>query len=74
MQDIKKSTLHASRHPSLLPLRKVLTAAERVVPARPRLHNDVHEQLASRLIEKVQKDHKRSNLFVNLKEMVNTDV
>ena len=74
MLDEKKSTLHASRHPSLLLLRMALTAAERESPSCPaRSQTGVDEQLALEFIEKVQKDHKRSNLFVNMKEMAGID-
>ena len=58
MLDEKKSTLQA--HPSLLPLRTVLIAAERESPARPpRTQADANEKLAMLLIEKMKAEYKK---------------
>jgi len=58
----KKNTLHVT-HPSLLPLRMTLILAERDVPPSPPLP-DVNEQLALKLIEKVQTHYKRPHPFL----------
>ena len=66
MLDEKKSTLHAARHPSLLPLRTVLIAAERESPASPpRIQADANEKLAMLLIEKMKAKYKRPLPFLN---------
>jgi hypothetical protein len=67
MLDMKKNTIHALRHPSLLPLRVALTTAERESPSHPQMSPTVDEQLASKFIEKVRKVHRRSSLFANMK-------
>ena len=52
----KKNTLHAT-HPSLLPLRMALIAAERESPPSPL--PDANEQLALKLIETMKAEHKQ---------------
>ena len=52
----KKNTLHTT-HPSLLPLRMALIAAEWDVPPSPL--PDVNEQLALKLIETMRTEHKK---------------
>jgi hypothetical protein len=56
MLDANHKTLHP--HPSLLPLRMALIAAESEVPSRPS-HSDVNEQLAVQLIEKMKTAYKK---------------
>ena len=85
MLDEKKTALHASRHPSLLPLRMALSLAESGSPSRP-LRLDVNEQLALQLIEKVKAGYKKqqfvlrwedvpspSGFHVSQQEMVNNN-
>ena len=86
MLDKNKRTLHFNKvqcghsHPSLLPLRMALTAAEKESPARPP-RIDANEQRALRLIEKMKTEYKKPawkddgifKLF-NLQEVVGTDV
>ena len=72
MLDVKKNTLHALRHPSLLPLRVALTAAERESPARPRCL-DANERRALQLIARMQAEHKKVFPFVDMKEMAGID-
>jgi uncharacterized protein YbgA (DUF1722 family) len=67
MLDVKKTALQT--HPSLLPLRRALTAAERESPSRPRLV-DVNERRALQLIARMQAEHKRVFPFVVVKETV----
>ena len=62
MLDEKKSTLHS--HPSLLPLRMVLIAAESGSPSRPP-RIDANEQRAMHLIEKLKADYKKPLSFLN---------
>ncbi|NWG08132.1 MAG: hypothetical protein HXY35_15755 [Chloroflexi bacterium] len=59
-------------HPSLLPLRRALTAAERESPARPR-HVDSNERRALQLIARMQAEHKKVFPFVDVKETVDID-
>ena len=61
MLDEKKRPLHA--HPSLLPLRMALFAAERESPARPR-RVDSNERLAMQLIARMQARYKKAYPFV----------
>ena len=51
-------------HPSLLPLRMVLSVAESESPSRPP-HMDVNEQLAVQLIEKMKAEYKKPHPFLN---------
>jgi len=68
MLDERKNTLHASRHPSLFPLRMALIAAERESPVYPpRL--DANEQLALQLIARVQAEYKKVFPFLNLQDI-----
>ena len=70
MLDEKKSTLPAARHPSLLPLRMVLIAAERESPANPpRTQVDANERLALQLIERVQAGYNKPLPFLNWKDI-----
>lgn len=64
MLDEKKTALHASRHPSLLPLRIALSLAESGSPSRPP-RMDVNEQLALQLIEKMKTSYKKPQPFLN---------
>jgi hypothetical protein len=63
-----KQTLHASQHPSLLVLRKALSAAESVAPARPP-HIDANERLAMQLIARMQARYKKSLPFFDLQDI-----
>ena len=68
MLDVKKNTLHA--HPSLLPLRMALRAAESESPARPpRTQVDANEQRALQLIEKMRADYNKPRPFLNWKDL-----
>ena len=58
MLDVNKKTLHASRHPSLLPLRMALIAAESGSPSRPP-RIDANEQRAVELIAKLKAGYKK---------------
>jgi hypothetical protein len=67
-------------HPSLLPLRMALIAAERVSPARPP-RIDANEQRAIQLIQKMRTEHqkpawKEESIFnsFKLQEVVGSDV
>ena len=62
MLDVKKNALHS--HPSLLPLRMALLAAESESPARPP-RMDVNEQRALQLIEKVKAEYKKRPFVMN---------
>ena len=63
MLDTKKNTFHS--HPSLLPLRMALIAAESESPARPpQIQVDANEQRALQLIEKVKAGYKRPLPFL----------
>lgn len=70
MLNMKKNTLQT--HPSLLPLRKALIAAERESPSRPH-RVDVNERRALQLIARMQAEHKKVFPFVNMKEMAGID-
>jgi len=74
MLDVKENTLHFDgaasatqrkhAHPSLLPLRNALIAAESGSPARPpRTQVDANEQRALQLIEKVKAEYKKPRPF-----------
>ena len=79
MLDTNHKALHT--HPSLLPLRTALIAAEREVPSRP----DVNGQLAETLIARIKtecgkplpftswKDDETLNLF-SLREAIGSNV
>ncbi len=84
MLDEKKSTLHS--HPSLLPLRMALVAAESGSPSRPP-RIDANEQRAMQLIEQVKAEYKKQQFamswsdipspqgfHVNLQVMVHSNV
>jgi len=60
MLDVNKYTRQA--HPSLLPLRMALIAAERESPASP-CRVDVNQRLAMQLIARMQADYKKSSPF-----------
>ena len=62
MLDTNKKTIRT--HPSLLPLRAALIAAEREVPSRP----DVNEQLAETLITKMKTEYKNPLSFTSWKD------
>ena len=66
MLDEKKSTLHT--HPSLLPLRMALLAAESGSPSRP-LHMDVNEQRAAQLIAKVKAGYKKQQFILRREDI-----
>ena len=66
MLDVKRTALPT--HPSLLPLRKALTAAERESPSRPRFV-DANECRALQLIARMQAEHRKVFPFVKGKEM-----
>ena len=63
MLDVKKNVLHASRHPSLLPLRMTLIVAVSGSPARPP-RMDANEQRAIQLIAKVKAEHKKQQIVL----------
>lgn len=63
-----KQTLHTSQHPSLLALRNALSAAESVVPSRPP-YFDTNEQLALQLIARMQARYKKSQPFLDLRDI-----
>ena len=73
MLDTNKRTLHFDKaqcghsHPSLLPLRMALTAAERVSPARPQ-RIDVNAQRAMQLIERMKTDYQKPLPFTSWKD------
>jgi hypothetical protein len=60
-----KSTLHASQYPSLLALRRALSAAESIAPA----HMDANEQRALQLIARMQANYKKSPPFLDLRDI-----
>ena len=62
MLDVK-SALHT--HPSLLPLRMALTAAEKETPARPPQQMTVDEQHALDLIERMKTEYAKPRSFSN---------
>ena len=62
MLDINKKTFRT--HPSLLPLREALTAAESEVPSQP----DVNEQLAQTLIKKMKTEYQNPLSFTSWKD------
>ena len=62
MLDTNKKTIRT--HPSLLPLRAALIAAEREVPSRP----DINEQLAETLITKMKTEYKKPLPFTSWKD------
>ena len=68
MLDEKKNTLHA--HPSLLPLRMALVAAESGSPARPP-RMDVNEQRALQLITQVKAEYKKQQFVMNCNDIPN---
>jgi len=80
MLDTRKNTHHASRHPSLLPLRMALIAAESGAPARsPQV--DPNEQKALQLIQKMKTDCQKPSwkddaIFKSfrLQEVIGSDV
>ena len=61
MLDISKKTIHS--HPSLLPLRAALIAAEREVPSQP----DINEQLAETLITRMKTEYRNPLSFTSWK-------
>jgi len=78
MLDANKRTNQT--HPSLLPLRMVLIAAESGSPARPP-RIDANEQRALRLIQKMRTEHKKpawkeDSIFnsFSLQEVIGSDV
>jgi len=78
MLELKKNTLQISplegAHPSLLPLRMALTAAERESPSRPR-RVDVNERRAMQLIARMQAKHKKVSPFLSVQDIpVSNDV
>jgi hypothetical protein len=62
MLDEKKNALHS--HPSLLPLRMALIAAESGSPSRPP-RIDANEQRALQLIEQVKAEYKKQQFVMN---------
>ena len=68
MLDEKKNTLHA--HPSLLPLRMALVAAESGSPARPP-RMDTNEQRALQLIAQVKAEYKKQQFVMNWNDIPN---
>ena len=70
MLDEKKSALHASRHPPLLPLRMALIAAASESPACPP-RMDVNEQRALQLIAKVKAEYKKQQFVMNWNDIPN---
>lgn len=86
MLDTNKRTLHFDNaqyghaHPSLLPLRMALIAAESGSPARPP-RTDVNEQRALQLIQKMRTEHQKPDLkedsifnSFKLQEVIGLDV
>ncbi|HSG44298.1 MAG TPA: hypothetical protein VLA72_14205 [Anaerolineales bacterium] len=65
MLDTNHKTLHS--HPSLLPLRAALIAAERESPASPP-RVDPNEQRALQLISKMKKEFNKSSAFTSWKD------
>jgi len=68
MLDEKKGMLHS--HPSLLPLRMALIAAESGSPSRPP-RIDANEQRAMQLIEKVRAEYKKQQFVMNWNDIPN---
>jgi len=67
MMNEKNRTLHASRHPSLLPLRMALTAAERESPSRPlKVTSDEHRALE--LIERMKTGYNKPLPFMSWRD------
>lgn len=64
----KTNTYHASQHPSLIQLRKALSVAESATPSRPR-RLDANEQRALQLIARMQADYKKSQPFMDLRDV-----
>jgi hypothetical protein len=62
MLDEKKNAHHS--HPSLLPLRMALSAAESGSPARPP-RIDANEQCAMQLIAKVKAEYRKQQFVMN---------
>ena len=62
MLDTNNKTVHS--HPSLLPLRAALIAAERDVPSLP----DVNGQLAETLIARMKTEYKKPLSFTSWKD------
>ena len=86
MLDTNKRTLHFDKaqyghsHPSLLPLRMALIAAESASPACPP-RTDANEQKALQLIQKMRTEHekpvwKEDSIFnsFRLQEVIGSDV
>ena len=69
MLDINKKTLQT--HPSLLPLRMALIAAESGVPPRPPRppRMDSNEQRAILLIENVKAEYKKQQFVLNFHDI-----
>ena len=63
-----KPTLRTSQHPPLLALRRALSAAESLAPARPP-HMDANEQRALQLIARMQANYKKSLPFLDLRDI-----
>ena len=68
MLDVNKRPLHASRHPSLLPLRMALTVAASAAPASPP-HMDANEQRALQLIQKVKASYKKQPFVLDFQDI-----
>jgi len=66
MLDEKKNALHS--HPSLLPLRMALIAAESGSPSRPP-RTDVNERLALHLIKKLKAGHKKQRFVLRWEDV-----
>jgi len=70
MLDTNKKTVHFDKaqcghsHPSLLPLRTALIAAERKVPSQP----DVNGQLAETLIKRMKTEYRNRLSFTSWKD------
>jgi hypothetical protein len=64
----KTNTHPASRHPSLLPLRRTLIVAENATPSRPHWL-DANEQRALQLIARMQADYKKLQPFMDLRDI-----
>ena len=66
MLDVKRTALQT--HPSLLPLRRALIAAEWESPARPRCV-DANERRALQLIARMQAKHKKVFPFLSVQDI-----
>ena len=66
MFDMKKHSVQS--HPSLLPLRMALTAAERESPSTPH-RVDANERRALQLIARMQAKHKKVFPFLNAQDV-----